>query len=106
MNSRVTSSSCSTTVSCAGVSTVCWWMGRVRAVRKDIALLLLVDRLLGDAKALGKDTGCLVAGRDLGAHGRRATDVLAQSYPHGFALRVVCKDPRNFCTIDQAMKSG
>ena len=81
-------------------------MDRVRAVRKDIALLLPVDSLLGDAKVLGKETGCLVADSDLGALGRRATDVLVQSYQHGLALWVVRKDRINSCTIDQAMKSG
>jgi hypothetical protein len=40
-------------------------VGRVRAVPKDGALLPLVNRLLGDTKALGQDTGCLIAGRNL-----------------------------------------
>ena len=47
-------------------------MGSVRAIPKDGALLPLVHRLLGDAKALGQDTGGLAAGRDLGTHGGRS----------------------------------
>ncbi len=62
-------------------------MRRVRAVPEDLALLPLVDRLLGDAKALGQDAGRLMAGRDLGTHGSHGAGVLVQGYQHGFAPR-------------------
>ena len=45
-------------------------MGGVRAISKDRTLLPLVDRPLGDAKALSQHAGRFVAGCDLGAHGR------------------------------------
>lgn len=53
-------------------------MGRMRAVCKDIALLPLVDRLLGDPEALGQGAGWLVAGCDLGTYGGRGAGVLVQ----------------------------
>ena len=81
-------------------------MGRVRAIPKDLALLPLVDRLLGDAKALGQDSGGLVAGRDLGAHGRCRAGVLVQGYQHGVALPVACKDSINSRNTARAMNSG
>ena len=52
---------------------------------KDLALLPLVDHLLGDVQAPCQDTGYLVAGCDLGTHGRREAGVLVQGYQRGMA---------------------
>lgn len=80
-------------------------MGLVRAVPKDLVLLPSVDRLLGDAKAQGQDTGGLAAGRDLGPHCGRGTGVLVQGYQHGLAPRVDCKDFINSCRTARAMRA-
>ena len=81
-------------------------MGRVGTVPKDRALLPLVDRLLGNPIALGQDTGCLVAGRDLGPHCRCGAGVLVQGYQHGRIPELDCKDSINSCRTARAMKSG
>ena len=81
-------------------------VGRVRAVAKDRALLPLVDRLLGDAKALGQHRGGLTAGRNLGTHCRRGAGVLVQGNQHDFTPRVDCKDSINSCRTARAMKRG
>ena len=81
-------------------------MGRVRAVAKDFTLLPLVDRLLGDAIALGQHRGGLTAGRNLGTHCRRGAGVLVQGNQHDFTPRVDCKDSINSCRTALAMKSG
>lgn len=49
----------SMTVSCVGARGL-HAMGRVQAIGKDIALFPLADLLLGDAKALGQQAGCLL----------------------------------------------
>ncbi len=81
-------------------------VGRVRVVPKDIALLSLVDRLLGDPEALGQSTGCLVTGCDLSAHGGYRAGVLMQGNQHGVTTRMDCKDSINSCRTARAMKSG
>ena len=81
-------------------------MGRVRAVPKNLAPLPLVNRLLGDAKALGQHRGGLTAGRNLGTHCRRGAGVLVQGNQHDFTPRVDCKDSINSCRTALAMKSG
>ena len=79
---------------------------RVRAIPKGRALLPLVDRLLGDAVALGQHSDCLAAGRDLGTHGGRGACILVQGNQHGFPPRVDCKDSINSFRTDRAMKRG
>ena len=81
-------------------------MGRVRAVPKNLAPLPLVNRLLGDAKALGQDTGGLATGGNLSTHGRRGASVFVQGYQHGFAPWMDCKDSINSCRTARAMKRG
>ncbi|MNV75452.1 hypothetical protein D3C71_1687400 [compost metagenome] len=81
-------------------------VGRVRAVAKDSALLPLVDRLLGDAVALGQHTGGLVAGGDLAAHSRRGARVLVQGNQHGDSPGFDCSDSINSRITARAMKSG
>ena len=81
-------------------------MGSVRAVPKDGALLPLVHRLFGDAKALGQDTGCLIAGRDLGTHGGRGAGILVQGHQNGFTPRVDGKDSIRSCRTVLTMNSG
>ena len=81
-------------------------MGCVRAVSKNRALLPLVDCLPGDAVALGQDTGCLAAGRDLSTDCGRGSDVLVQGNQQGFTPWVDCKDSINSCNTALAMNSG
>ena len=81
-------------------------VGNVRAVCKDGTLLPLVDRLLGDPKALGQDAGGFITGGYLGTHGGSGTSVFVQGYQHGFTPRVDCKDSINSFKTARAMKSG
>lgn len=71
-------------------------MSRVRALPKDIALLPLVNGLLGDPKTLGQGTGIVVTGRDLSAHGRRGAGVLVQGNQNGFTTWVVARTLSTF----------
>lgn len=43
----------------------------------------LVDGLFGNAVALGQHAGSVIAGCDLGTHGRRGAGVLVQGSQHG-----------------------
>lgn len=81
-------------------------MGHMRTITKDHALLPFVDRLLDGTKALGQDTGCLVAVRDHGNHGRRGAGLLAQGYQHGLAPGVDYKNSINSCKTARDMKRG
>ena len=61
---------------------------------------------IGDAKALGQDTGCLGAGRDLGTHGGRGAGILVQGHQNGFTPRVDGKGSIRSCRTVLTMNSG
>ena len=79
---------------------------RVRAVAKDLTLLPLVDRLLGNAVAAGQGTGGLCAGSDLGAYSWRGAGILVQGNQHDVLLPVDCSDFINSLSTARAMNNG
>lgn len=79
---------------------------RVRVVCEGLAFLPLVDCLLGNAVAAGRDASGFCAGCDLGAHGWGGAGILVQGNQHGLAILVDCSDSFNSLSTARAMNSG